>query len=535
MRDSCWIGCLGGWLAIACTAPDPPAAVQPAVEPGVGMLAGSAEDGFVVGANDLPGKSPASSSELGGGCLAETRQAEAIRLDMFLMLDISGSMLDPLPAAQQSSLSTTKWDAVRGSLESFVQAPDAVDIGVGLQYFPQGNDGVPFACSSNAECGAGGPCTNSLCVSRGERAASDGGGTIAFLRASGDEGTLCSSDAECAPLGAQCRTMTGACVFAAGATPDDPAARFANVSDAPETSVVPALCSSSDDCQGVPLSRCEAVGLCSLAALQCTDSVGCPAGAGECLPFPYTCSSYTSCDTERYATPAVAISDAGDRSASVIASLRAQVPVGATPTGPALRGALANASLWASQHLDRQVVTVLATDGFPTVCEPLEIPDIAQLASDAAQGQRPVRTFVIGVFGTQDLDTDGRQRLDDIARAGGSERALVVNTAGNVAEDFLDALNVIRNTAVSCDFQLDATTGLDFERVNVLVTSADGTPTELSNVADRAACGNAAGWYYVRDDAGVPTQLSVCPATCTQLETERARVDLQIGCLTRIR
>jgi hypothetical protein len=532
MRDSTWIGCLGGLLAVGCTAPDAPAAVDSAA----GVMPGSGEgaDGFVVGAGDLPGQSPMASNGVGGGCLGETRQAEAIRLDMFLMLDLSGSMLDPLPAAQQSVLSTTKWDAVRGSLESFVQAPDAAGIGVGLQYFPQGNAGVPFACSSNAECGDGGPCTNSLCVSRGERAASESEGAVAFLRAAGDDGTLCSSDADCAPLGAQCRTMTGACVFAAGAT-ENPAARFANVSDTPESSVVPALCSSSEDCLGVPLSRCEALGLCSLAPVQCTDSVGCPAGAGECLPFPYTCANYTSCDTARYAAPAVAISDADTRSADIIASLRAQVPIGATPTGPALGGALAHASLWASQHLDRQVVTVLATDGFPTVCEPLEIPDIAQLASAAAQAQRPVRTFVIGVFGTQDLDTDRRQRLDDIARAGGSQQALLVNTAGNVTEDFLSALNVIRSTAVSCDFQLDATTGLDFEHVNLLVTSAAGAPTELSNVADGAACSDGSGWYYVRDAAGVPTQLSVCPATCNQLETERARVDLQIGCATRIR
>lgn len=54
-------------------------------------------------------------------------------------------------------------------------------------------------------------------------------------------------------------------------------------------------------------------------------------------------------------------------------------------------------------------------------------------------------------------------------------------------------------------------------------------------MGDASACGDQAGWYYVRDAAGVPTQLSVCPATCAELQEETARVDLEIGCATRIR
>jgi hypothetical protein len=252
------------------------------------------------------------------------------------------------------------------------------------------------------------------------------------------------------------------------------------------------------------------------------------------LPFPYTCSGFTSCDVARYSAPAIPIGDDPGHADDVIASLRAQAPVGATPTGPALAGALEHARVWAEQHPGRQAVTVLATDGFPTVCEPVEIPDIAALASAAAGAARPVRTFVIGVFGDLDLGTDGQARLDAIASAGGSERALIVNTAGDVASDFLGALNAIRSTAVSCDFQLEASPGLDFDHVNLAVTDASGATTQLSSVGERAAC-DGDGWYYVRDAAGVPLQLSVCPSTCEQLERERARVDLQIGCVTRLR
>jgi hypothetical protein len=487
--------------------------------------------GFVVGASDLPGDSSVPPGAFdSSNCQGETRQAEAIELDMFVMLDLSGSMLDALPAV---ATPTTKWDAVRGSLESFVQAPEAADIGIGLQYFPQANSGVPFSCSSNADCGAGGPCTNSLCVTPGQLDDPAGGAPLEFTRVAGESGTLCASDADCTGVGGSCRTLLGACVIPGSSGTS--AARFANVSASPGTSIVPALCESQPDCDGVPGSRCEAVGLCSLAPVQCTPSVGCRPGAGECLPFPYTCSDYTSCDTARYASPAVAISDSSTRSADIIASLRAQRPVGATPTGPALTGALEHARVWAEGHPGRQLVTVLATDGFPTVCEPLDIPGITQLASAAADAPRPIRTFVIGVFGDPDLGADGQERLDAIARAGGSERAIVVNTAGDVARDFLDALNGIRSTAVSCDFQLEAARGSDFDRVNLRVTDAAGLTTELLSVGDRAACGSEDGWYYVRDAGGVPLQLSVCPATCRRLERERARADLQIGCVTRIR
>jgi hypothetical protein len=373
-------------------------------------------------------------------------------------------------------------------------------------------------------------------VTRGLQDDPEGGERpLEFFRPSDAAGTLCASDADCVEAGGNCRTMRGACVLPAGASSTNPAARFADVSATPESSNVTALCESQLDCSGVPASRCEIVGLCSLAPLQCTESVPCRPGAGECLAFPHTCTGYTSCDSARYAAPALAIDDTERHVADVIASLRAQVPVGATPTGPALTGALEHARMWAEQHPGRQVVTVLATDGFPTVCEPLDIPDIAALARGAAGAAWPVRTFVIGVFGDLDLGVDGRARLDEIARAGGSERAFVVNTAGDVARDFLDALNGIRSTAISCDFQLQTGSEVDFDRVNVRMTDAGGRASELSSVADRTACGDADGWYYVRDAAGVPVQLSVCPSTCQQLELERARVDLQIGCVTRIR
>lgn len=498
---------------------------------------GDTGSGFLVGDDGLPGAAGAPGEAQGPQCLGETHQAEPIGLDIFVMLDISGSMLDVLPEADSAAGETTKWDAVRTSLEAFAQAPDTAGIGIGLQYFPQNVDGVPFSCNTNAECGAGGPCTNSICVTGGQLNTMEPGvPPFAFIRAAGTSPTFCTNDSDCPGDGETCQSLIGECVFPPDAIPQNPEGAFVNVSQDPATSLVSPLCGAQADCSGLPETFCEEVGVCTLELVKCSVSIGCPEGAGECAPFPYSCVNQTSCDIARYAAPALPIGSGDSRAAEVVASLRQQIPQGQTPTGPALAGALEHARLWAEQNPNRQVVTVLATDGFPTSCEPLEIFGISEVAANANQGDRPVRTFVIGVFGNADLGGDGQQRLDSIARAGGSGRAILVDTEGDVAGDFLEALNTIRNTAVSCEFELDGAASLNFDQVNMQMTDAAGTSTALFNVGDVSACGaDDQGWYYVRDVSGTPIQINVCPGTCSAFMGEGVRADLQIGCATRIR
>jgi len=471
-------------------------------------------------------------------CLGETYEAEAVGLDIFIMLDTSGSMYDLLPEPDPDGVPVAKWDAVRGSLESFVQAPETSGIGVGLQYFPQNVEGVPFSCNTNDECGPGGPCSNSICVVSGVlNTEGDGIPPYEFIRIAGDTARFCASDDDCPGDGETCQTMIGECVYPPERIEENPEGAFINVSPSPDTPLISPLCGAQPgDCSGLPDSECEEVGVCSLQLIKCSASIGCPAGAGECTPFPYSCVNQTTCDVSRYASPALPISSVAEYSADIVASLREQLPRGQTPTGPALTGALEHSRVWAEQNPNRQVVTVLATDGFPTSCEPLDITDIAEVAANANAGARPVRTFVIGVFSTTDLGRDGEQRLDRIARAGGTDRAILINTAGDVAQDFLDALNTIRNTAVRCEFRLDDVASLNFDLVNMQMTDAAGGATQLVNVGDVAACGAGEhGWYYLRDSSGTPYQINVCPTTCGAFTQEGVRADLQIGCATRIR
>jgi hypothetical protein len=521
---SCWL--TGALTILGCSSDDPP-----------GPSSNDIDNGFLVGDNNLPGAEGEGGPAAGPQCLGETHQAEAIGLDIYVMLDISGSMLDLLPEFDPTAGATTKWDAVRTSLETFVQAPETAGIGIGLQYFPLNNEGVPSSCSTNDECGPGGPCTNSICVTGGLlNVEGDGVPAFEFTRVAGDSPRFCTSDGECPGAGETCQSLIGECVFPPGAIPQNPEGAFVNVADDPATSLVSPLCGEQADCDGLPETACEEVGVCTLQLIKCSVSIGCPEGAGECAPFPYSCLNQTTCDVARYAAPALPISSAEARATDVVASLSQQVPQGQTPTGPALTGALEHARLWAAQNPNRQVVTVLATDGFPTSCEPIDTLGISEVAASANDGDRPVRTFVIGVFGNADLGGDGQQRLDSIARAGGTDRAILVNTAGNVAQDFLDALETIRNTAVSCEFRLDTASDLNFDQVNMQMTDASGTSTELFNVGDVSACGaDAPGWYYVRDASGTPYQINVCPGTCAAFMGEGVRADLQIGCATRIR
>lgn len=87
------------------------------------------------------------SSNTGGGCAGEDYSAEKVPLDIYIMLDQSGSM------GQGSG----KWEAVTSALTTFFNQPESAAIGVGIQYFPQEGSQQcnTFMCTTTADCGAG--------------------------------------------------------------------------------------------------------------------------------------------------------------------------------------------------------------------------------------------------------------------------------------------------------------------------------------------------------------------------------------------
>jgi hypothetical protein len=111
------------------------------------------EDGFDAG---LP---PDGSIDDAGSCAAESKKAEQLPLDMYIMLDQSGSMTDPVSGGGD------KWGAVTSAFKTFVNQPGTAGIGIGIQYFPLDASGAQCSptCATDADCGAFGPCFFGIC------------------------------------------------------------------------------------------------------------------------------------------------------------------------------------------------------------------------------------------------------------------------------------------------------------------------------------------------------------------------------------
>jgi hypothetical protein len=93
-------------------------------------------------------------------CAGETYRPERLPLDMYFLVDSSGSMALPTAGG-------TKWDMVRSALVNFLGDPENADVGVGLGYFPTGVQTSCVAGDPDCLCipftpfcfvGAGGAC-----------------------------------------------------------------------------------------------------------------------------------------------------------------------------------------------------------------------------------------------------------------------------------------------------------------------------------------------------------------------------------------
>ncbi len=300
--------------------------------------------------------------------------------------------------------------------------------------------------------------------------------------------------------------------------------------------VLPA-CDVESDCPAG--STCKPLGVCTVSGDSCVDA--CAPGAGTCAPVSVSyCDHRDSCDAADYATPAVPLAALPGGASAVLESLTTRVPEGSTPTAPALAGVLNAAHASALEHPDNAVVTVLATDGVPTVCATQDIPGIAAIAAQGVKGSPSVRTFAIGVF-TPDEAAAGAEALDAIAAAGGTEKSFIMTTSQSVADKFVASLNAIRLAAVSCEMKLPvpATGTTDFTKVNVRYVPGAGAKRTIAYVTTAAACdAGAGGWYYDADPAtgASPTKIGLCPASCTQLKGDPAgQLDIVLGCTTVVK
>jgi hypothetical protein len=420
-------------------------------------------------------------------CAGDLVQAQRIPLDMYVMLDVSGSMTEPTVGNPQ----ITKWEAVSSALTDFVSDKASDGIGMGLQLFPQRHPDAPTSCSKNQDCGANfGPCYLKACWGYPD-------GLVP-----------CNSLADCGQAGEY-----GPCLTFGRCSKDD-------------TFVCPTVgnaCGTNPD-TNADLGTCTKV-------------------------VSSTCLVTDDCRAATYADPAAAIAPLPGAKADLVNVIQAAMPKdGLTPTGPALTGAIEQASAWAKAHPDHQVVAVLATDGVPTlktagqycasVTTAADIDAVVNVAANGQAAMPKISTFVIGVVSPVDVTNGAPDILDAIANAGGTDQSFIVNTQGNVQTEFRNALNQIRQAGLSCDLlvpQPEAGKTLDFGQVNVKFDDGTGAKT-LGYVKAEENCDANGGWYYDVDPAaGAPARILTCPTTCDAFQkTDMGSVKIELGCETRV-
>ena len=154
---------------------------------------------------DLP--PPDLGLDLGEECVPFRAEARLASLDIFLAMDVSGSMEQPTTGG------VTKFEAITRAIDGFVSSPDSEGIGVDLTFFPFIDESVPENCSADADCGTGpGGCLMpDVCLPSGDAFCLDDGDCEGGDRCEplgvcgGFDPNLCLNIGDTCPDGSRCR------------------------------------------------------------------------------------------------------------------------------------------------------------------------------------------------------------------------------------------------------------------------------------------------------------------------------------------
>jgi hypothetical protein len=236
------------------------------------------------------------------------------------------------------------------------------------------------------------------------------------------------------------------------------------------------------------------------------------------------------CSVPDYQTLAVDLAPGAMASGPISQALDAQMMSGGTPTVPLLQGLIAY--LKAHPNPARKPVLLLATDGVPddTCVSPVDgetpntLANAIAVAAAAYAGTPSISTFVIGVG--SDLTA-----LNGIAQAGGTGTATLVDTGSDAQQQFLDALDAARKSAIPCDFAIPSGTNIDPTQTNVEYAPGNATVQTFVFVDDSTGCAKAPtnGWYF--DDPTAPTKVILCQAACDTVKADDlGQVNVVFGC-----
>lgn len=182
---------------------------------------------------------------------------------------------------------------------------------------------------------------------------------------------------------------------------------------------------------------------------------------------------------------------------------------------------------------------VLLTDGFET-CKPAEVPKLLATDVPTAYQSLGIRTFVIGVPGSE----DGRALLSQIAFEGGTPKSPtcthnpIPNDVGdchfdmtkstNFGQDLKTTLAAISGTVGSCELDVPAPPPgkkIDFGKVGVKVGG-----TEITKDDSKPCDQGADGWQYAQNN----TKILLCGSACAAAKSG-GKIEVVLGCLTDVR
>ena len=128
----------------------------------------------------------------------------------------------------------------------------------------------------------------------------------------------------------------------------------------------------------------------------------------------------------------------------------------------------------------------------------------------------------------------------DLVNKTGGVRAKICDGAAAWATFFDSVAEAVVSTSrVACDLEIpQADAGiLDPEAVNVRVSDGTNPAVVVPRVANEAACGGTAGWYY--DDAKSPSKVLLCPLSCEDAQSKGSdtppKIEVLFGCQSVVR
>ena len=292
------------------------------------------------------------------------------------------------------------------------------------------------------------------------------------------------------------------------------------------------LCSDDSEC---PFGEeCHRLGACSddiesLCYADLSSDFYCD--TGQTCDALGGCNDHWSCREKDYKTPAISVSSLPEARTKLLLALDTQEQRGGTTTLPALKGVFSSASRWQAENTDHKAIVILATDGFPTLCDPAIDPaageetseGIPKLVDVALENSKTgLLTFVIGVFSPEE-EQDARVNLSQIAKAGDTDEAFIVTTNEQVSGRLIDALAQIRDHAGECEFSIPwpNKTPLSSYQFEVGMTASSSAPPDvLFRAKSRDACPNDRPAYYFDEgtaDKAQPGRVILCPIACSSL------------------